>query len=84
MPAGPILDTQQAFENEQVKRCPWPAGEAQALGDLKLTRPRREPRTDAALDPLGGPGARRAHRRDPPELGYPDAEIATLRRTRAV
>lgn len=38
VPAGPILDTQQAFENEQVKTMPaWRPAQSKKLGTLKLT-----------------------------------------------
>jgi crotonobetainyl-CoA:carnitine CoA-transferase CaiB-like acyl-CoA transferase len=38
VPAGPILDTKQAFENEQVKTMPaWRPAKSKKLGTLKLT-----------------------------------------------
>ena len=38
VPAGPILDTRQAFENEQVQQLPaWRPAKSPKLGELKLT-----------------------------------------------
>src|SRR5215210_6358922 len=38
VPAGPILDTKQAFENEQVQTMPaWRPARSKKLGELKLT-----------------------------------------------
>jgi formyl-CoA transferase len=38
VPAGPILDTKQAFENEQVQTLPaWRPAKSAKLGELKLT-----------------------------------------------
>jgi crotonobetainyl-CoA:carnitine CoA-transferase CaiB-like acyl-CoA transferase len=38
VPAGPILDTKQAFENEQVQTMPaWRPAHHPKLGTLKLT-----------------------------------------------
>jgi crotonobetainyl-CoA:carnitine CoA-transferase CaiB-like acyl-CoA transferase len=38
VPAGPILDTKQAFENEQVQTLPaWRPANSPKLGELKLT-----------------------------------------------
>jgi formyl-CoA transferase len=38
VPAGPILNTKQAFENEQVKTMPaWRPAKSEKLGELKLT-----------------------------------------------
>jgi crotonobetainyl-CoA:carnitine CoA-transferase CaiB-like acyl-CoA transferase len=38
VPAGPILDTKQAFENEQVQELPaWRPAKSKKLGELKLT-----------------------------------------------
>jgi crotonobetainyl-CoA:carnitine CoA-transferase CaiB-like acyl-CoA transferase len=85
VPAGPILDTKQAFENEQVKELPaWRPAESPALGTLKLTghgvNLERTPPSIRSAAPERGEHTDEILK----ELEYSPDEIAKLHETGAV
>jgi len=80
VPAGPILDTQQSFENEQVKTLPaWRPAEHPRLGTLRLTghgvNLERTPLSIRSAAPERGEHTDEILR----ELEYTAAEIGALR-----
>jgi len=85
VPAGPILNTKQAFENEQVQTLPaWRPAKSPKLGKLKLTghgvNLSRTPPSIRSAAPGRGEHTDEVLR----ELEYTPAEIAALREQAAV
>jgi formyl-CoA transferase len=85
VPAGPILDTKQAFENEQVKELPaWRPAVSRKLGKLKLTghgvNLERTPPSIRSAAPERGEHTDEILK----ELEYSPDEIAKLHQTGAV
>jgi formyl-CoA transferase len=85
VPAGPILDTKQAFENEQVKELPaWRPAVSPKLGELKLTghgvNLERTPPSIRSAAPERGEHTDEILK----ELEYSPDEIAKLHETGAV
>ncbi|MDP8924458.1 MAG: CoA transferase, partial [Chloroflexota bacterium] len=81
----PILNTKQAFENEQVRTLPaWRPAEHPKLGTLKLTghgvNLERTPPSIRSAAPERGEHTEEILR----ELEYTDAEIAQLREAGAI
>jgi len=85
VPAGPILDTKQAFENEQVQELPaWRPAKSKKLGKLKLTghgvNLERTPPSIRSAAPERGEHTDEILK----ELEYSPAEIASLHEQGAV
>ena len=85
VPAGPILNTQQAFENEQVQTLPaWRPAEHPKLGTLKLTghgvNLERTPPSIRSAAPERGEHTEEILR----EIEYTDAEVKALREAGAI